>query len=656
MSCAEKASIGLLDEQVIAGIAAGEVVERPASVVKELVENSLDAGASRVSVELEDREATRIVVSDDGCGIASEEIELALTRHATSKIRTLDDLAVVRSYGFRGEALASIAAVCELRVLSAVAGADAGTLLRMSAGQVVEHRDAAYSKGTRVEVDDLFAAVPARRKFLKSAAHEAALVSDTVRRAALAHPGKHFIFRRNNKRVLDIAPVIDSAARVRQVLGADAASSLLPLDATFSGMNLKGFISAAGESFGSPRRVYCFVNGRWVRDRFLFRALMDGYRTYLLKGRYPLAALFLEADPALFDVNVHPGKLELRFSDAETVRAFIVEAVREALRSAASPLGRWGLEGAAARGAESRYRAPARIRSQDGASRTATRCESPRHGEQPATVGDSAGSYTTVGLEADFAGDRLPQVGGEPATEHAGASAGVGFLPGYTPSPVHGGAEAVGAGYTEAGQERLVFGDHDRPGLLGRYHVVGQVFDGYIICQGEGEIVVVDQHAAHERLLFERLCAAHAEGPIAGQAVLISKPLVVGSAGVEVVEVQRRELLCLGWEIDVFGSEEVLLRAAPAMAAAADVEALAERLIAELCEFGAAVETRDWSEKILATVACHSAVRVGQRMDRRRAEALLKEVAQVEFHASCPHGRPVARSLSRREIERMFGR
>ncbi|TFH23702.1 MAG: DNA mismatch repair endonuclease MutL, partial [Myxococcales bacterium] len=336
-------SIELLSEPVIAGIAAGEVAERPASVVKELVENSLDAGAVRVTVEYDDADGGRIVVTDDGHGIAGDELELAIRPHATSKIRDLSDLDGVCSFGFRGEALASIGAVSKLELVSRRRLDEAGAVIRVEGGNVVDVGAVGARPGTRVTVSDLFGSVPARRKFLKSASAEYSLAADNLRRIALANPGVHLRLLRNGRAAFDFGPVENLAGRLRQVYGRELATAMVEIEARHAGLVLTGSLSPAGVSFGSAKRLSLFVNGRWVHDRALFRALMEAYRTYLVRNRYPAAVLFLEVAPDRVDVNVHPAKAEVRFDDAELVQRFVIESVRDLLRGSASPLGRWGL-------------------------------------------------------------------------------------------------------------------------------------------------------------------------------------------------------------------------------------------------------------------------------------------------------------------------
>ncbi len=593
-----------LSDAVISGIAAGEVVERPASIVKELVENALDAGASAVTVEYDDRPKWRLVVSDDGCGIAAEQLALAVARHATSKIRSLEDLTAVKTFGFRGEALASIAAVCDFEIVSRAADAEVGSVVRVRHGEAIGRSTASARPGTRVTVTDLFANVPARRKFLKSAAAEYSLAADTLRRIALAEPAVGFRLLRSGNSVLDAPGVSDARVRIAQIYGREIAAAMVPVDGRHAGMRLHGAVSSAGTSYGSARRMSIFINGRWVHDRVLFRAVMEAYRTYLMRGRYPAAVLFLEVDPRGVDVNVHPTKREVRFSDAAAVERFVIEAIREALRERSSPLGRWGLREHELRAAGRSSRPRAGGVQAPAAAWPQPRSARPQPPVDEAAVHDSSGRWEV---------SRAPAAGGD--------------------------------GGPAAGELPLAGGQRPR--------VIGQVFSGYIVCQDGDDMLLVDQHALHERLLFERLMSGLDRGDVSSQQLLGPVPVAVGAEGVEVVERLAGELERAGWRIDVFGEEEVVVRALPAIAAQTDPGALAERMIADAVAgaYGDRV-----CERIMATVACHAAVRVGQHLDVTAAAALLEQSRQVPFSACCPHGRPVARRLPRVQVERLFGR
>jgi len=632
LSSASSRQIRLLTEPVISGIAAGEVAERPASIVKELVENALDAGATRIGVEYDDEAGAggaddaahghRIAVTDDGHGIDADQLELAVTAHATSKLRALDDLERVTSFGFRGEALASIAAVSDLDLVSRTAGRDAGARIRVNAGKVLEVSSAGARPGTRIVVSDLFGSVPARRKFLKSVSAEYGQAADALKRFALAHPRLHLRLQRNGKVVFDHAAVADLPARLRQVYGREVGAAMVAVDARHAGLRLGGAISPAGVSFGSARRMSMFVNGRWVHDRTLFRAVMEAYRTYLLKGRYPAVALFMTIDPALVDVNVHPAKTEVRLSEPDLVQRFVIESIRDTLRGEASPLGRWGLV--------ERDLLPT------GADRGRAR------------AGDGVDVRATVPASAATEGVRTPagaSVGQAPSAQVGPGGAGE-ALPGYTPGPL------LATDRVEEAPTLPELGD----AVALDVEVIGQVFNGYIVCQRSGELLLVDQHAAHERVLFERLMAAYADGDVASQPLLVADTVTVGGDGVAAVERHGERLARLGWELEPFGDEDVAVRAVPAIAAGGDTPALVERLVADLVRTDPGSAAARVAEQVMASVACHSAVRVGKRLERDAQLALLREVRGADFGAACPHGRPVAHSMTRAQLERLFGR
>lgn len=635
----------MLPEPVIAGIAAGEVAERPASVVKELVENALDAEAARVTVEYDDEQGGRIVVTDDGHGIAGGELELAVRPHATSKIRALDDLDRVGSFGFRGEALASIGAVSKLELVTRTRDVDAGSRIRVEDGAVVDLSATGARTGTRVTVSDLFGSVPARRKFLKSPSAEYALAAENLRRIALANPSVHLRLLRNRRVAFDFGPVEDLGGRLRQVYGRELASSMVEIDARHSGLSLRGAVSPAGVSFGSAKRLSLYVNGRWVHDRALFRAVMEAYRTYLLKNRYPAAVLFLEVPSDRVDVNVHPAKAEVRFDDPDLVQRFVVESVRDTLRGRASALGRWGLteddmdrlsRGDGDRGGP-------RARSTEGALRTAPTAGG--YPAAPAAPGGHAGQ-NAKGVRAD---ERDRSELSRRSVEHSGDVVEEADAPaGYRASTV---SEPTGAQPEQ--QEPLGF---EARGGVRLPEVVGQIFAGYIVCQSGDEMVLVDQHAAHERLIYERLVDAYHSGTTESQPLLIPLTVTVGGDGVEAVERSAGLLLRLGWELEPFGDDAVVARAVPAIATDADPAPLVENMVADLVRIAPDQAAARAAERLLATVACHSAVRVGQPLDLVAARALIAEVGAADFSACCPHGRPVARTMDRGQVERLFGR
>lgn len=569
--------IRVLSDSVARKIAAGEVIERPASVVKELVENSLDAGARHVVVELEQGGRSRIAVTDDGEGIAREDVSVAFEPHATSKIRSDDDLSRIATLGFRGEALPSIAAVSDLDLWTCRRGDAAGTHLRLRGGQPIVHEDAGTAVGCRIEVRDLFFSTPARRKFLKAAATEAGHVAQLLGRLALARPEIGFALRQDGRDTLSLPPD-GRRARIRRVLGAEIDAHLRPVAAD-GAVGVCGFVSHPHFTAANARNVLFFVNGRWVRDRLLQHALLAAYATLIPHGRHPAAVLFLDLPPEAVDVNVHPTKLEVRFRDGQAVHEAIRRAVREAMR----------------------------------------------------------GSM-------------------------AAASAPVAREPGIAEAPAPYAADSLPASDGPAGRLRLVPAESPRvlafavDGLFTSLRIVGQVFDGYLVCEGDGEIVLIDQHAAHERVAFERLRAGRTQGRVETQAMLVPQPVEVVAGDADLLAAAAEDLAGLGLEIEPFGERSVLVRAVPALLPAGSIVPLVQAIAADLAqtERSRALEAR--TDGLLATIACHSVVRVGQRLSDTEMRALLAAMDSIDLNASCPHGRPVARRIARGELERRFGR
>ena len=626
-------SIELLEESVISGIAAGEVVERPASIVKELVENSLDAGAKRISIAYGDEDGIEIAVTDDGEGIAVTDVDLAVTRHATSKLKNLDDLSRIHSFGFRGEALASIAAISDFRLTSRARGADRGAFRRLKDGYIRETDEVAARVGTEIRIGRLFENVPARRKFLKSASAEYSAVADRVKKFALAHASVHFELTRNGKRVLDLPPVSGLADRVRQVYGRDVATSMRECRGKYAGIELEGLISDAGVAYGSARRIALFVNGRAVQDKLLFRAVMEAYRTYLVRSKYPAAVLFVTLDPTLVDVNVHPAKAEVRFAEPDAIQRLVIETLQETLRNVASPLGRWAGD----------ERSAARIRAR----------EIRREARRPGTRANKTLSKAarTVNDPRFSVGEAAPERTRESASEKAGEE-----LPGYQASGVVADAVQsyeVGSG-ADAHEEQVAL---ELPAnSMGDWHIVGQVFAGYLVCETGDRLVLIDQHAAHERVLFEKLMEGYERSNVPSQGLLIPENITVGAEGTEAISKNVEALGKLGWDLDAFGDDTVVVRAVPAIASDISVPILIERLAEDLVATGGELGAKRVVERVMASVACHSAIRVGKKLDRRGAESVLAQIASVDFASSCPHGRPVSRVLERSEVERMFGR
>ncbi len=583
------------------------MVERPASVVKELVENALDADARRVRVELRGGGIDAIAVTDDGFGMTPEDARLALERHATSKIRSLDDLTAIASYGFRGEALPSIAAVARVRLRTRARGATEGFELLVEAGEVRTARVAGHPEGTRVEVADLFASVPARRKFLKSPATEWRHIADGLARVALVRPDVHFDVRRDDRVAMTWPAVSDPIERVAAVLSDREAEALVPIDTARGPIHIHGFVSRPDAHRATAAGLYLFVNGRPVRDRLLRHALLEVYRDVLPRGRFPTALLYLELPSDTLDVNVHPAKWEVRFADPGAVHSALRAAVRGALGER-----RWMTE---ARPAPTADASPESLRSPrlDAAIPPRPEAAAPgwlREGKAP-------------GLEPgrrdwDFAGRGV---------EEGGPAAGV----------------------------------SSAPFRFAELTPLGQLRATYLLLEGADGLVLVDQHAAHERVLFERFRAQWRVGGVARQALLlpVTVELPPGVGGDAATDDFATWAAPLGFELESFGESAVAVRAVPALLGARNPEALVRELADEWSEAGAhhaPARTLEAADVVFASMACHSARRAGDRIEVAEQRELLVALDSIPWSPTCPHGRPVAVPMPLREIERRFGR
>ncbi len=588
-------TIRRLSEQVANRIAAGEVIERPAAAVKELVENAIDAGARRISVCLEEGGVERIVVTDDGHGMDAGALRLAVERHCTSK---LDDesLVRIRTLGFRGEALPSIAAVARLCLSSRPSGATEAWQLRVEGGVVGEPRPCAGPVGTRVLVEDLFFATPARRKFLKTARIEAGHAETAVRRLALAAPRVAITLEVDGRTVLDLA-ASDRAARVADLL-AEAAGvgpqGLLEVASERDGMTLAGFACAPAVHRATASGQYLVVNGRPVADPVLRMAVRVAYRQVIAAGRHPVVALFLTIPPERLDVNVHPAKTELRFANPDQVRGLVISGLARALSGGA---GRVGTVTPA-----SRVWVPPEL---SGFGETASPLEGTPWSSRPAA---------TLPLAASPQARVLEPLDVDPASEHP-----------------------LGA-------------------------AVAQVLDTYIIAvAADGSLVLVDQHAAHERLTHEALAEQYLAGSIAAQRLLLPQVVELRQGACACLLGQTRALSRLGVEIDPFGGQAVLVRALPALLGSPDADALLRDLADELAEDELAAPEQAAAltarlDAVIARLACHGSIRAGRRLQRAEMDALLRRMEATPRAATCSHGRPTYLKLSRHAIERLFGR
>jgi len=638
--------IALLDPLVADQIAAGEVIERPASVVKELVENALDAGAREVHVTLGDGGRTRIAVRDDGHGMTADDAQRACLRHATSKLRRIEDLDRLRSLGFRGEALASIAAAAEVTIVTRAREESSGVRLLVAQGRVQETVPAGAPVGTTIEVRELFQTLPARRKFLKTAATELAHISELLQRLALAHPEVGFTCVHGTREVFRYPAVARGEERVRQVLGAERAKVMVAVERREGNALLRGFASRAGESYPQARAVLTYVDGRLVRDRVLMRAVLDAYRALLPSGRYPSVVLFLELPAGAVDVNVHPAKTEVRFAQADAIYGLVTRALRDALAGAVAAPG-------AARTADADVpRAYAEGAVADPADVARPAVSSPGGAASDARgAGRVQEALTRYAIRRDAGDAPLFRATTPRSTETVARP---------VASPVR--AHACAATHPhdhDQDHERAVpqpADDRDRP-TFAAMRVIGQAFNGYVVCEAGSTLVLVDQHAAHERVRFERLRASAPAAAAPSQRLLVPRVVDLDSTARERLLAQAPELVGAGFELEAFGERAVLLRALPV---ALDVSTDAERLLADLAqdldEIGASEQMATARDALLARIACHGAVRAGAPLERAEMVALMADLDTIPFAATCPHGRPLLIELERAELQRRVRR
>ena len=587
-------AIRLLPDLLISQIAAGEVVERPASALKELLENSLDAGAREIRVDLEEGGIRLIRIADDGCGIAPDELPLALTRHATSKIGSLVDLERVASLGFRGEALASIAAISRLTLTSRTASAPHAWRIGALDGRIGAPEPGALAAGTVVEARDLFFNTPARRKFLKTPQTEFGHCDDAVARLALAQPQCAFVLTHHGKVTRRYAAA-DWQARALAVLGDEFAAAARTLDEAVGPLRLYGLAGLPAYSRAGRDSQYLFVNGRFVRDKLLNHAVREAYRDVLHHDRHPAYALFLELPPELVDVNVHPAKTEVRFREARGVHQFVFHVLQRAL----------GRQGATA----------------------------PQPNGPP--VAEGGHPVTSLG----FRPETLPLRVTEPASYYQAVCAGD-----VSPSPAQETSLTELATQPEAVQSPP----------LG--YALAQLSGVYILAQNAQGLVVVDMHAAHERVVYERLKAAMDARRIPSQPLLIPYVFAATVQEMSTVEVACADLSALGFEIAAVSPTHLAVRAAPALLVDANMETLAREVLKELHEFGISAALTARRNELLAGMACHAAVRANRQLSVPEMNALLRDMEATERADQCNHGRPTWFQLSLADLDKLFMR
>ncbi|MDU8927609.1 DNA mismatch repair endonuclease MutL [Alisedimentitalea sp. MJ-SS2] len=600
-----------LDDAAINRIAAGEVVERPASAVKELVENAIDAGARRIEVAIADGGKTLIRVTDDGCGMAPEDLPLALSRHATSKIDGTD-LLDIHTFGFRGEALPSLGAVGRLSITTRAAGQD-GARVEVSGGEMSAVKPAALNGGTVVELRDIFHATPARLKFMRSDRAESQAIGDVVKRLAMAEPYVGFVLRDVSKggegrevfrADAEQGELFDALhGRLARVLGREFAENALRIEAEREGLMLTGYAALPTYSRGSSLAQYLFVNGRPVKDKMLYGALRAAYFDLLSRDRHPAAALFIECDPHLVDVNVHPAKSEVRFREPGIARGLIVSGLRHALADAGHRASSTVADATLGAMRPEPAEGPARVYQMDRASRQSLSMAYQAQAPQ----------YSAPGF-ADATSARV-----EPVVE-----------------------SELG---TQGPDEGLPLGA-----------ARAQVHENYIIAQTETGIVIVDQHAAHERLVYEKLKAQMAEKGVAAQALLIPEIVEMSEGDCDRLMELVDDLTRLGLTLEPFGGGAIAVRETPAILGEVNAGKMLRDILDELDDLGESLTVQAKIEAILSRVACHGSIRSGRRMRGEEMNALLREMEATPHSGQCNHGRPTYVELKLKDIERLFGR
>ncbi|AJX17817.1 DNA mismatch repair protein MutL [Burkholderia ubonensis] len=631
-----------LPDQLISQIAAGEVVERPASVVKELLENALDAGANTLRIVLEEGGVKRISITDDGCGIPPGELPLALMRHATSKIRSLEELEAVATLGFRGEALASIASVAEMFITSRTADAAHATRIDAQTGVLAP---AAGAVGTTIEVRELYFNTPARRKFLKSEQTEFGHCVEMIRRAALARPDVAISVLHNGKAV-EHWNATEPTQRVAKILGEGFATAYLPLDERAGPLAVYGCAGLPTASRGRADQQYFFVNGRFVRDKLLTHAVRAAYEDVLHGDRYPSYVLFLDLPPEAVDVNVHPSKIEVRFRDSRSIHQYVFHAVQRALarHAGASPettAGGHAAHIAAAPGPASFQGTPLGQAASGGSSPAPTPSQGSTWLRQARMTQGTLPVAQPLALYDALFGRKDSGAGtpaGTTAVAHDAADAGD-----APAAPLAGFAAAPSLAHTAHDDQPLGF-------------ALGQIHGIYVLAQNAHGLVIVDMHAAHERILYEQFKHALADRSVAVQALLL--PVSMNATPVEIgtVEEERETLESLGFDLAVLSPTTLAIRAVPALLKDADLQALARAVLADLHAFGGSRVLTERQHELLGTLACHHAVRANRRLTLDEMNALLRQMEATERADQCNHGRPTWYQLTLGDLDRLFMR
>lgn len=614
--------IRILPEILSNKIAAGEVVARPASVVKELVENAIDAGSTRIIVEIEQGGRKLIRVSDNGLGMGRDDALLCLERYATSKIAKDPDLFAIRTLGFRGEALPSIASISRFTLVTRETDADVGTRIEVTGGRISNVSDVGAPPGTMIVVSGLFYNTPARRKFLKSIDTEMGHIADTIASMALCYPSVHFRLSHNNRIVKNWAAAADPTDRVADVLGAAIKKELHPLDRVTGDIEICGWVAAPRMSRSTARGIYLFVNGRWVKDRVIQHALFAGYTGRLMKGQYPVAVLFLRVPFDQVDVNVHPTKHEIRFAHQKMVHDTVRDAVSDALRQ--SDPTRWNVN-------------------EPGTAELAQR---------PATVSELQVPY-----------------GRTHTRDHRGTGAAMERL---TASTVHAAVAESGQKpmpSTDPGDTPIIpinstirSGQPERQSPLWKQRffsdlsLIGQYRGTYIICESQDGLMLIDQHAAHERIVFEQLKRQSSASRPVAQRLLLPETMDLGFREAQILERLAPELDRYGLEIEPFGGNTFVVKSIPTLLDNGGIQGLVTQLVEKIAEIGVGAEMATILDECLMVMACHNAIRAHQQLTDTQIKAMLEQLDACDNPSHCPHGRPIWIRWTVKDLEKQFQR
>jgi DNA mismatch repair protein MutL len=651
--------IRVLPDSLANKIAAGEVVERPASIVKELIENSIDAGARRIEVAVESGGRRLIRVSDDGEGMSRDDAILAFERHATSKIKTAEDLEAIMTLGFRGEALASIASVAKVRLRTQREGEVAGTEVEISGGRLLNVRDIAFSRGAEFEIRDLFFNVPARRKFLKTEATESYHVANLMTHYALANPQLSFTLTNNNRESLRVAPAADLRERAYQIFGGEFIGDLIEVLAESGEMRARGFVSSPSATRTNRDSQYFFINGRYVRDKIIGKALSEAYRAMIPAGVYPSAMLFVELPPSEVDVNVHPAKTEVRFMRGTIVHDLIRDAVRAAIGSAKA-----GATSFVEKKIESVASEPA----------ASPQADDPFREKQPSLSREELRS--AFRLQQPPPSRPQPQqqkidlgFGAQPEPERFGAASGVEPSPGVSAAPTEEPGDSAGAEPARYGNRIGCLGGRgaDSAGsqlkpaqnltlVADEINPIAQLHNSFIIAADRAGLLLIDQHVAHERILFEQHWRALRGKRVEVQRMLIPDTTDLTPAQASAFDQLLPELEENGFELGRLSGRTVAIRAVPAMLAPGAAQSLLAELLDAIEEDRKGLSLDELRAEIAAGLACRAAIKINMELAPEKMRWLIDELLKMENPATCPHGRPIILRITAREIERGFQR